>query len=156
MSENEPKEEITVDGVRAEPTTPTTEEAAADQAPPTDATPAANLKEGLGLLWKAATGTAQELKREIDRAGVSETLQQAGRDLESAANQAAQSIEQIIGKVQPKAPNYTKEWPGSEPAAQTPETPETPRESSETSAEEDGGSTESGERRDMRIQVEDE
>jgi hypothetical protein len=138
----------------------------------------ANLKQGLGLLWQAAVGTANEIKQEIDRSGASDTLQQAGRDLENAANQAARTLEQFIEKVQPKAPEYSKEWPGAatgetqndsaqkdaaqkdaaqKDAAQkdaAQKDADDPENGAEKDAE-DGGETENGERRDMRIQVED-
>ncbi len=163
MSEDKSKAEVTVDGVSAEtprvedqPTDapdPQAEQAASDS--DTEESPGAQLKQGLSLLWKAATGTAQEIKREIGRSGVSDTLQQAGRDLESAANQAAQSLESFIEKVQPKPPKYSQQWPQSPPPETTSDETEKPSNPPDPEEAKDGGATETGERRDMRIQVDD-
>jgi hypothetical protein len=164
MSEDKSKAEVTVDGVSAEapraeeqPTNPPDAEAKQSTSDrDTEERPGAQLKQGLSLLWKAATGTAQEIKREIGRSGVSDTLQQAGRDLEGAANQAAKSLESFIEKVQPKPPKYSQQWPQSPPPEPPSDQADPPSSPPEPEKKQDGGTTETGERRDMRIQVDDE
>ena len=116
----------------------------ADPSKQSPESPSEAFKQGVSLLWKAARGAADEIKREVAKGSVGEALQQAGRDLEQAANQAAKGIEQLIEKVQPPPPNYSKEWP---PAKSPPP--------ANDEAATDGGTTETGERRDMRIQLED-
>jgi len=163
MSDDKSKAEVTVDGVSAEtsrvedqPTDPSNTEAQrSPSGSDSEESPGAQLKQGLNLLWKAATGTAQEIKREIGRSGVSDTLQQAGRELESAANQAAQSLESFIEKVQPKPPKYSQQWPQSPPPETASDEDDQPSNSPDPEEKQDGGTTETGERRDMRIQVDD-
>ncbi len=105
-------------------------------------------KQGMGLLWQAAVAATEEIKREVDRAEVSDTLQQAGRDLETAAQQAAQALEGFIDRVNAggkKPPTGDHPFPQGGPAAAPPP----------ANAEgEDGGVDEDGNRRDVRIQLE--
>ena len=121
----------------------------ASSADPPDDDPTADFKQGLALLWKAAVGTATEIKKEVDKGGVGDALKDAGRELEVAANAAARTIEGFVDRVA-----------ASTPRASTPSPPEG---SSDGSAEDrakknepaDGGVDGKGERRDMRIQIDD-
>jgi hypothetical protein len=110
------------------------------------------LKQGFGLLWKAARGVAHEIKREAEKAGLGETLQQAGKELEHAAGQAAKALESFFGKVQPPGPRYEKDWPprGDTGSAET--DPARPK-PVDADLPPDGGVDASGERRDVRIHL---
>lgn len=105
-------------------------------------------KQGMGLLWQAAVAATDEIKREVDRAEVSDTLQQAGRDLETAAQQAAQALEGFIDRVNTgkRPPAGDNPFPQGGPANAPPPKNE---------PDEDGGVDEDGNRRDVRIQLED-
>lgn len=154
-------------------------EGGAPPEPPTrDERPKEVFKKGLGLLWQAARSAADEIKREVEKGGVTEALQQAGRDLEDAANQAAKALEGFIERAggHPKPP-YTEQWPppGSEPpekasdwpppgsstpstapeAGSAPEAAQPPQPEGAAPAAPEGGVDEDGERRDVRIQIED-
>lgn len=109
-------------------------------------------KKGMGLLWQAAVAATEEIKREVDRAEVSETLQAAGRDLESAAQQAAQALEGFIDRVHTgkKPPADGNPFPQGGPAASPP--PQNPPAEAPEGA--DGGVDDEGNRRDVRIQLE--
>lgn len=150
-----------------------------ENAPPPDdpERPAEAFKKGLGLLWKAARSAADEIKREVQKGGVTDALQQAGRDLEDAANQAARALEGFIERAGGHKPEYTDRWPppgsdvpgrGSENKSAQPEN--TPSEKAQQDkvqskgeagapgsapAAPEGGVDENGERRDMRIQIDD-
>lgn len=104
-------------------------------------------RQGMGLLWQAAVAATEEIKREVDRAEVSDTLQQAGRDLETAAQQAAQALEGFIDRVNTgkKPPPGGNPFPQGGPAGTPPPT---------AGEEEDGGVDADGNRRDVRIQLE--
>jgi hypothetical protein len=109
-------------------------------------------KKGLSLLWKAARSAADEIKHEVEKGGVTDALKQAGRDLEDAANQAAKALEGFVERAGHK-PNYTDQWP---PGASPPEAPaQPPQPEGAAPAAPDGGVDENGERRDVRIQIED-
>lgn len=118
----------------------------APELPDEEGRPGETFKQGLGLLWQAARSAADEIRREVDKGKVGEALQQAGRDLERAATQASGVVEQLIGRLSPADPK-TQPWPNSPSGEKRGEQvdPDTPP---------DGGTTEDGERRDMRIQVE--
>jgi hypothetical protein len=127
---------------------------------PDEATPqqAANeaadaFKQGMGLLWKAARSAADEIKREVDKGGVNDALQKAGRDLESAAGHAAKAIEDFVDRVGPSEPK----WSDPKAAGFDSGNPKgAAAEQVDAESPEDGGvDEETGERRDMRIQVED-
>jgi hypothetical protein len=107
--------------------------------------PGEAFKQGLSLLWKAAKSTADELKKEVDKGRVSGALTQAGQDLENAATQAAKAVEDFLGRMSPPEPKMD-EWPAGEGD-------KTKGEQVDADIPADGGTTEDGERRDMRIQV---
>jgi hypothetical protein len=65
--------------------------------------PAEQLKQGVGLLWRAAQGAAKTIKKELDRSGVGKTLDDAGRDFARAANNVVERIATEITK-KPSAP----------------------------------------------------
>ncbi len=67
-------------------------------------TPGESFKKGVGLLWRAARTGAGEIKNEVAKAGLVESLEQAGRDLEVAAQQAAKALEEYIERAGPKPP----------------------------------------------------
>ncbi len=119
--------------------------------------PAEAFKQGIGLLWKAARSTADEIKREVERGGISEAIQAAGRELENAATQAAKSIEGLVAKVQPKSPGYSQDWPPQSAEKDSPDDKDG-SESNQVDADipKGGGTTEDGEKRNMRIQLEEE
>ena len=116
-----------------------------------DVRPADTFKKGMGLLWQAAKSAADEIKREVEKGHVTETLQQAGKELESAAQHAAKALEDFIGRASPKPPKYEDKWP---PEGKVEDAP-APKQA-DADIPKDGGTDEKGERRDMRIQVEDE
>lgn len=126
--------------------------------------PAEDFKEGLNLLWKAALGTADEIKKEVDKGGVGDALRDAGRELEVAAAKAASTLESFLDRVSPAAPKYEKNWPeqAQEAAAKEGDPPTqggaaTDKDAStdkDAKEPEDGGEKD-GERRDMRIQLDD-
>jgi hypothetical protein len=114
-----------------------------------DPRPAEAFKQGIGLLWKAAQSAAEEIKREVDKGGVSDALHQAGRDLEVAANQATKALEEFIHRVSPGDPK-TSPWPAAEEAEKA------KAKQADADVPEDGGADEeTGERRDVRIQLDD-
>ncbi len=86
---------------------PTSDSPAADPSAPAaepgqpEASPADTFKQGMGLLWKAARATVDEIKTEVNNGGVTDSLKQAGRDLEDAANQAAKALESFVERVAP-------------------------------------------------------
>jgi hypothetical protein len=126
-----------------EPETKSDEQASAAEEEPR---PGEAFKQGLGLLWKAAKSTADELKKEVDKGRVTGALSSAGQELEKAASQAAKAVEHFIGRMSPGDPKMD-EWPAGE--ADKPK-----GEQVDADIPKDGGKTEDGERRDMRIQVE--
>jgi hypothetical protein len=105
------------------------------------------LKKGMGLLWQAAKSAADEIQREVDVDQVKTSLEQAGRDIETAAQEAARAVEGFIerrGPAEPE-PDYTDEWPPNN----TPDTEDaTPPDAADDAAK-------SKDRRDVRIQVDD-
>ncbi len=72
--------------------------------PPAPERPGDTFKRGLGLLWRAARGAADDLRREVDKAGVSRTLQDAGEKIEHAADSFVKGVERMVEKVQPPSP----------------------------------------------------
>ena len=108
--DQQPEAPLSIDGVTAE----SSEGSSDEQAEHRNDKPVEDLKEGLGLLWRAATGTAQELKRQMDDAGLSEKIQQASRDIETVANQAAEQVGQMLAGVKPPPAHYGGPWPGQQ------------------------------------------
>ncbi|HHH28685.1 MAG TPA: hypothetical protein ENK57_10130 [Polyangiaceae bacterium] len=123
-----------------------------DERSQTDETPAEAFRKGMGFLWKAARGVADEIKREVEKGGVSDALQQAGRELEEAATHAAKAVESFIDRSGPKPPSYQDRWP---PTGGTTAPDDEGGESKMADGDipEDGGVDEEGRPRDMRIQV---
>lgn len=117
-------------------------------APEEELSPRDALKKGFGLLWQAARTAADEIKREVDTAGVKDSLREAGRELEAAAHEAKKALETFIerGPKEPK-PDYSDSWPPPDGGARA--------QRADADIPEDGGTDESGERRDMRILVDD-
>lgn len=111
-------------------------------------------KKGVGLLWKAARAAANEIKREVEKGGVRESLERAGHDLEIAAQEAAKAVEDFIERAGPKSPNpdYTDKWPPDQGGKVD---DKADAKLVDADIPEDGGKTDSGERRDMRIQLDD-
>jgi hypothetical protein len=116
-----------------------TREGAGAETPEQPERPGEAFKQGISMLWKAARSAADEIKREVERGGVTDALRQAGRDLETAASQAARAIEGFMDRVGPGDPK-TSEWPVGNEKKDDEDPPE------------DGGVDEKGERRNMRIQ----
>jgi hypothetical protein len=67
-----------------------------------------HFKQGLGLLWRAAREAATGFKKELDRSGLAQSIDTAGREFARAATNVAQRIEKEIKKVQPGEPSYAK------------------------------------------------
>lgn len=67
-----------------------------------------NVKQGLGLLWKAARKAAHDVKKEVTATTVSRTLGDAGREVARAATNVAEKVEAEIKKVLPKEPEYAE------------------------------------------------
>lgn len=71
--------------------------------------PGEQLKQGVGLLWKAAQGAAHTIKKELDKSGVGKALDDAGRDFARAANnvfdRVAAEINKKPGSTPPPAPD---------------------------------------------------
>jgi|JI10StandDraft_1071094.scaffolds.fasta_scaffold257042_2 hypothetical protein len=65
--------------------------------------PGEQLKQGLGLLFRAAQGAAATIKKELDKSSVGKTLDDAGRDFARAANNVVERIASEITK-KPSAP----------------------------------------------------
>jgi len=103
-------------------------------------------KQGLGLLWKAAKSAAQEIKQEVDKGSVSDALQQAGQDLDTAAQQVGKTLDDLVDRLNPRSTTADDDGGSTADAATKQVDADVPA---------DGGTTDDGERRDMRIQVED-
>jgi hypothetical protein len=118
------------------------------------AAPGEAFRAGVGLLWQAARGAADEIKREVAKGNVSEAVQRAGRDLEQAAAEAAKAIEGFLGRIGPGDPK-TSPWPGAgpppadeAPAAKAPASKAEPK-------DDDEPNDDAAKRRDMRIHLDD-
>jgi hypothetical protein len=167
MAEHDDSKAEATEGESSEEQKGAAEESAKAGADASAPAPSEAFRQGLDLLWQAARGTADEIKREVDKGGVGDALKQAGRDLEVAANAAAKTLEGFIERVGPHGDHKPYKWPGASGSASA----EPKKDDEEGDAEkgddkrvepgdpvkdgEDGGTTEDGERRDMRIQVED-
>lgn len=136
-------------------TTPEQPQAAPAQA---EASPADTFKQGMGLLWKAARSTVDEIKTEVNRGGVADSLKQAGRELEDAANQAATALESFLERMAPQArpPAQQGRPADTAPPTANPDTgntaakpPAAPAEDTAVGAD-DGDDTRDGE---MRIKI---
>lgn len=64
-----------------------------------------DLKEGLGLLWRAARKTATEIRKDLDRSSVGKAVDDAGRELVRAASNVVGFLGAELKKVQPPAPD---------------------------------------------------
>ncbi len=114
--------------------------------------PSEAFKAGLGLLWKAAKSAAAEIKHEVERGGVSEALQQAGRELETAAQHVGKTLDDLVHRAGGAVKtDYADKWPPDDATKAAADA----RPDMVGGAPDDGGSDENGERRDMRIQVDD-
>jgi len=73
--------------------------------------PAEQLKQGIGLLWRAARGMAVSVKKEMDKTDLGRSLEDAGREIARAASNVADRIVGEVtkkpGKPEPKAPDVT-------------------------------------------------
>lgn len=78
--------------------------------------PAEQLKQGLGLLWRAARGAAVNVKKELDRTELGRSLEDAGRELARAASNVVERIsDELAGK--PGNPGRSPDpWPGEAPS----------------------------------------
>jgi hypothetical protein len=150
------------------------------EAPKPEPDPAAAAKQAAGLLWQAARGVATEIKREVEKAGLKDHIKAAKTEIDTAIRAAAKELDEYIAKVQPPPPGYTKDWPPSgapqssaladdaagAPAAQDGDKPkekdgDMPKEGAPKDERADagvapgGGKDATGERRDMRILLDD-
>ena len=69
---------------------------------------AENVKQGFGLLWKAAKQAAKGAKRDITATTVSKTIEDAGREIARAATNVAEKVGTEIKKITPKDPDYAE------------------------------------------------
>lgn len=76
-----------------------------DMAKETD-DPGENVKQGLGLLWKAAKKVARDVKKDVTVSTVSHTIEDAGREIARAATNVAEKVGQELDKIRPKEPDY--------------------------------------------------
>ncbi len=122
--------------------------------------PAAAVKQAAGLLWQAARAAGQEIKREVEKAGLKDHIRAAGREIENAAQAAAKELEGFIAKVQPTPPTYSKEWPPAANANEAKKDDEKKKpdegERADGGAAKEGGKDAKGDPRDMRILIEEE
>ncbi|MEJ7735033.1 MAG: hypothetical protein WKG00_38320 [Polyangiaceae bacterium] len=73
-----------------------------------DRAPSEQVREGLGLLWKAARQTATGIHKELDKSSLGKSLEVAGREVERAVTNVASRIGEELKKVQPKdEPQWT-------------------------------------------------
>lgn len=75
-----------------------------------------HLKQGFGLLFRAAQDVAGSVKREIDKGGVGKALDDAGREITRAANNVFSRLASEIDKVAadeapPAAEAAAEPWP---------------------------------------------
>lgn len=64
-----------------------------------DVPPADALVQGLGLLWQAARGAAENLNRRVEKVGIEKTIAGAGQAFENAATTALRGLEQVVRSV---------------------------------------------------------
>lgn len=70
--------------------------------------PAENVKQGLGLLWKAAKKVAKDVKKDVTVSTVSHTIEDAGREIARAATNVAEKVGEELEKIRPKDPDYAE------------------------------------------------
>lgn len=70
--------------------------------------PTENVKQGLGLLWKAAKKVAKDVRKDVNVANVSNTIEEAGREIARAATNVAEKVGEEIDKIRPKEPEYAE------------------------------------------------
>ena len=71
--------------------------------------PAENVKQGLGLLWKAAKKVAKDVKKDVTVSTVSSTIEEAGREVARAATNVAEKVGHELEKIRPKDPEYARD-----------------------------------------------
>lgn len=64
--------------------------------------PSEQVKEGLGLLWKAARQTASSVQKELDKSSLGKSLEEAGREVERAISNVGKRIGEELKGAQPK------------------------------------------------------
>ncbi len=69
---------------------------------------AENVKQGFGLLWKAAKKAAKDVKKEVTATTVSRTIEDAGREIARAATNVAEKVGSELKKITPKDPEYAE------------------------------------------------
>src|SRR5262245_57193340 len=79
-----------------------------------------DLKQGLGLLWRAARKTAGEIRKDLDRSDVGKALDDAGRELVRAAS----NVVGRLGAELKKAQGHIDEQPADEQSADEQSPPE--------------------------------
>src|SRR5581483_9536667 len=68
-----------------------------DAPPPPDDDPKEDLRQGLGLLWRAARKVAGDVRKELDRSDVGRTLDDAGREIARAASNVIDRLGSELG-----------------------------------------------------------
>jgi hypothetical protein len=84
--------------------------------------PAEQLKQGIGLLWRAARGAAAGVKKEMEKTELGRSLEDAGREFARAASNV---VERLAGEIT-KKPSKPRERPEDRSVGAT-----TPREQGE-------------------------
>lgn len=82
--------------------------------------PGKQLVQGLGLLFKAATGAAKSVKKELDKTDIGKAFEDAGREFARAATSVAERVSsEISGKKTGRSepPPHHEEAPPAEAAA---------------------------------------
>jgi hypothetical protein len=70
-----------------------------------DEDPGKQLVQGLGMLFKAATGAAKSVKKELDKTDVGKAFEDAGREFARAASSVAERVSaEISGKKRSEPP----------------------------------------------------
>lgn len=86
--------------------------------------PAAELKQGLTHLWRAARGVANEMRKEVDRTDIGKAIDGAGREFARAAANVVDRIAVEVDQLtKPHKPGDSPP-PPSPPATTSPEKPE--------------------------------
>jgi hypothetical protein len=79
-----------------------------------------DLKQGLGLLWRAARKAATVVRKDLDRTNVGRAIDDAGRELVRAASNVVGRLGAELKKAQPSQDDAEAGDRGDEPAGAAP------------------------------------
>jgi hypothetical protein len=80
--------------------------------------PAEQLRQGLGLLWRAARGAAVGVKKEMDKTELGRSIEDAGRELARAASNVVERLSGELNEIarKPGSPGRRHDpWPDEAP-----------------------------------------